>query len=88
MKDKAKFIKRCLTTAFFTGLIAQVLAVMLYRDTVIDWKILGTIWLIIGVIGQRFTGQLLKEFYDTSSYLMQLFFGACSFGGTLALLML
>jgi len=73
-----------LTTLFFTGLILQVFAIGIYRNTIIDWKVTSTIWLLTGLLSQRITTTMLNTYYRTTNYFMQLFFNVCAFGGIMA----
>jgi hypothetical protein len=82
--DKFNLNNTVLTILFFAGLILQVFAIGIYRNTIIDWKVTSIIWLFTGLISQRFTATILNTYYRTTNYFMQLFFNVCSFGGMMA----
>ncbi len=69
----------------FASAIIHVFAIYIYKRTVIDWEIIFSIWLLIGIISQRFTSSFLDIYLKTTNYFMQLFFNVCSYGGLMAL---
>ena len=68
---------------FFLGLVANVLTNLLYRTTIIDWKVPLIIWLFSGCVVTPFA----KPYWEkagTQSVFLQLICNVTSIGGILA----
>ena len=87
---KIKTIDIIYGVPFFTGLILQIFAVDLFRQTFISQKITVSLYLISGIIGfillrHKIQGSLKNKFFD---FIISLTYCMISIGGNLAFLFL
>lgn len=83
--EKVDFINVAITILFIGGIILAILEIYLYRKTIIDWKILTTIW-FLGLVFYPFTSKYLEKHYRTTGYLLKSVFNIVAFGGMLSYL--
>jgi hypothetical protein len=67
---------------FFCGVVLTIFEINIFRKTIIDWKIPGSIWLGTGLVSIFFTRKYLE--HETKNIFMQLFINICGVGGILA----
>lgn len=87
-KTNKPYVKHILYFSFIAGGILQVLACEIYRNTIIDWWVAPSVWLVTGIIAQRFLADVLSTSAAASNYFLQLFHCLMSFGGPASYLFL
>jgi len=80
-RKKKYIINIALTTSFFCGAILLIFEINLYRNTLINWAIPTTIFLVSGLIAILPTSTLLEKYYRTRHFFLKLVYNIVAFGG-------
>jgi hypothetical protein len=80
-KTKYNKINYVLTVLFFSGLVLTYFEILIFRKTVIDWKIPTGIWFFVGLAMTFVTTELLDKYYKTTDFFLRLVFNINAFGG-------
>jgi hypothetical protein len=81
VRRNTKVVSRIFMGLFYAGLIGIVLALGIYRKTIIDWKIPVFLWLGTGLAITFCFRNHIQKYLGVKNILLQFFASLCSFGG-------
>ncbi len=76
-----KPVKTCLIILALVGIVLTFFQVGIYRMTIIDWKILFSLYIITGILSTFLNHAFLSKHYDTQKFIHHLIYNTLTFGG-------